>query len=345
MPIISLSTPTQFADASHQVTAPGGYERWHFDAEDSAGQMRMVAVFYQGYVFHPAYLRAYNKYRWWPTRNAPPVPASFPCVCFNFYRGNQAVAQFIAQFPTRTCSAAVDRLDVSMGPNRVHSNEDGSLDLIISGENGLSAQFHFAPRAKHPPVERRFLSRASTGADHHWVIANPLCDVSGQIETTDSATGRTSQISIDGPGYHDHAYGTGPIGPGLKRWMWGRVLMEDHAAMFQFAQPRDLNQPDDIHMHEADSFGLRELPVDRFNADWSRKTKGLLRYPAWVEAGAMQLVNPRVIDATPFSIRLIYDASVRGASGQACCEVAYPNRLVWPLIGKRIEKSIQFTSP
>jgi hypothetical protein len=123
--------------------------------------------------------------------------------------------------------------------------------------------------------------------------------------------------------------------------MWGRVLMEDHAAMFHFAQPRDANQPDDIHVLEVDPFALREMPVDRFNADWSLKTNTLLRYPAWVEAGAMQLVNPRLIDSTPFYLRLVYDASIRGARGQAFCEIAYPHRLRWPVLGRMIEMSIR----
>jgi carotenoid 1,2-hydratase len=173
------------------------------------------------------------------------------------------------------------------------------------------------------------------------VIANPLCESTGRVELADSATGHRTVFNFSGLGYHDHNYGTGPIGPGLARWMWGRVLMEDHAVMFHFAQPRDIRHPDDIHMLEADRFGLRELTVDRFHADWNLKTAALLRYPAWVEAGAVSLVNPRLIDASPFYLRLVYDASIRGAKGQAFCEIAYPHRLRWPVLGRMIEMSIR----
>jgi carotenoid 1,2-hydratase len=355
MPKISLFTPPPIADASHQVTAPGGYEWWYFDAEDRAAHLRIVAIFFQGFVFHPGYLRAYGKYRWWPTRNAPPLPAQYPCVYFVVYRGSEIVGQFMSQYPADSFSAAMDRVDVSIGPNRLETSDEGSLKLQLKGvpwmltgrgpkmleSKTLSANFSFSPRVKHEPMERRFFSRDWSKADHHWVIANPLCNVSGEIELTDSAGGTTATFSMNGRGYHDHNYGTGPIGPGLKRWMWGRVLLEDHAVMFHYAQPRDKKKPDEVHMLEVDAFGLRELPVDRFNADWSVKTKTLLRYPAWVEAGPIRLVNPRVIDSSPFYLRLVYDASLRGTGGQAFCEIAYPHRLRWPVLGRMIEMSIR----
>jgi carotenoid 1,2-hydratase len=343
MPIISLLTPPTLADADHQVAAPGGYEWWRFDAEDQTGDLRMVAIFFQGFVFHPAYVRAYGKYRRRPTRNAPPLPAQFPCVYFSMYRGSEIVGQFISQYPAENVSIGADRIGVSLGSNQFSISEDGSLQLQLNGvaeSRKISATFRFMPRVAHQPVEKRFFSRIWSGADHSWVIANPLCDVSGEVEISDSQNHKNSSFSMKGLGYHDHNYGTGPIGPGLKRWMCGRVLMEDHAAMFQYAQPRDANQPDDVYMVEADAFAMRELPVGRFNADWSVKSSKLLRYPAWVEAGAMQLVNPKVIDSSPYHLRLVYDASVRGANGKAFCEVTYPHRLRWPILGRMIEKTI-----
>ncbi len=190
-------------------------------------------------------------------------------------------------------------------------------------------------------MQRRFFSRDWSQADHHWVIANPLCQVSGEVELLDTATNQSTKFAIRGSGYHDHNYGTGPIGPGLKRWMWGRVLMPDHAAMFHFAQPRDARFPDEVHLLEAEHLGMRELSVNRFNADWSRRTATLLRYPAWVEAGPLQLVNPRLVDASPFYLRLSYEASLRGVNGTAFCEIAYPHRLRWPVLGRMIEMSIR----
>ena len=355
MPTLSLLTPIVVPDASHKVTAPGGYEWWYFDAEDTTGELRMVAIFFQGFVFHPAYLRAYGKFRRSPTRNAPPLPAEFPCVYFVLYRRSQIVGQFMSQQRSEEYSAADDRVDVSIGLNRLTSSPSGELDLHLKGvpwtltgrgpvtheTQRLLADFRFSPRFTHEPMQRRFFSRSWSGADHQWVIANPLCDVTGEVEIYDVPTKKETKFRFTGRGYHDHNYGTGPIGPGLKRWMWGRVLMNDHALMFHFAQPKNSAQADDVHMIEAEALGLREVAVDRFHADWSRKTSTLLRYPAWVEAGPLQLANPRVIDASPFYLRLVYDASVRGVTAQAFCEIAYPHRLRWPILGRMIEMSIR----
>ena len=65
-----------FADGWHAVAAPGGYEWWYFDAEDPATDTQLVAIFMEGFVFHPGYIRAYELYRRRPTRVAPPLPAT-----------------------------------------------------------------------------------------------------------------------------------------------------------------------------------------------------------------------------------------------------------------------------
>jgi hypothetical protein len=174
------------------------------------------------------------------------------------------------------------------------------------------------------------------------VIANPMCGVSGTVELRNNSTNASQRFTLDGQGYHDHNYGTGPIGPGLKRWMWGRLLMHDQAAMFHFAQPKDDRLADEIHLLEANELEIREHAVHRFNADWSPRTATQLHYPAWVEAGPLKLVNPKVIDDSPFYLRLSYDASLRGIHSTAFCEIAYPHRLRWPILGRMIEMSINF---
>ena len=190
-------------------------------------------------------------------------------------------------------------------------------------------------------MERTFLARAWSDADHHWVLANPLCSVTGAITLTGPSG--PVRLSLNGQGYHDHNYGTGPIGPGLRRWMWGRVLAGDgdHALMFHLAQPRDAAHPDELHLVEADAFGLRELTGETASLDWRRTTATGLRYPANVRAGPLVLRDPTVIDASPFYLRLSYAATVRGLPGRAFCEVAYPHRLRWPVLVRMIEMSSQ----
>jgi carotenoid 1,2-hydratase len=355
MPTALLYQQPTLADAWHEVTAPGGYEWWYFDAEDQQSDTRIVAIFFEGFVFHPGYLREFGRFICRPTRNTPPLPAQYPCVYFVVYRAGKIVSQFLTQFPSQAFAASNQTVDVSMGENRLSTDADGSLRLELKGvpweltnrgpkvleQTQLVGSFVFRPRFKHEPLQRRFFSRNWSGADHHWVIVNPLCEVTGQAEIRDSATGQTTTLKLTGPGYHDHNYGSGPIGPGLSRWMWGRVLMPDQAVMFHYAQTRDPQVENEVHLLESQHLIQGELPVNRFNADWNRRSKWLLKYPSWVETGPLKLVNARVIDESPFYLRLCYQASVRDVTGTAFCEIGYPHRLRWPVLGRMIEMSIR----
>ena len=85
-------------DAWHQVTAPGGYEWWYFDAESHDGRTQIVAIFLEGFVFHPGYLRRYFRFLKRPTKHAPPTAGDYPCVYFAVYRDGRVLRQFMTQF-------------------------------------------------------------------------------------------------------------------------------------------------------------------------------------------------------------------------------------------------------
>ena len=165
--------------------------------------------------------------------------------------------------------------------------------------------------------------------------------------TANGATPRL--IPFAGLGYHDHNFGTAPIGPGLRRWVWGRMLWEDHVLTFHYARPLRADLPDEVHVVEADAGGFRGSRAWRAEAAWSRRTALGLSYPEALRltaagpgpAGDVRLTNPRVIDAAPFYLRLTYDGQVGTRTGKAFCEVAYPHRLTWPLLGRMIEMSIE----
>ena len=344
---IPMFTPTVVADAWHQVTAPGGYEWWYFDA-DGPGDVRVVAILFHGFVFHPGYLRAYARYRRRPTRVVPPTAGDFPCAYFVVYRGTAIVAQFMTQ--SADFAAAADRVDVAVGPNRLTRDDAGRLHLSLAGTpwvltgrgaRTLDGQEPVGRADVYPPPAAPTVGtdvlrpHAWSGADHRWVLADPLCDVAGTVQLPDGTA-----IDFAGRGYHDHNYGTGPIGPGLRRWMWGRAIDADgdHVTLFHLAQPR--SAPDELHLLEADAHGPREIPVEAARVAWTRRTATGLRYPATVDVGPLSLRDPQVIDASPFYLRLAYRATVRGRPATAFCEVAYPHRLRWPVLGRMIEMSI-----
>lgn len=348
MPTIPLYVPNSQADAWHQVASPGGYEWWYFDAEDHERGLQIVGILLQGFIFHPGYLRQYGKYMRRPTRVTPPLPGDFPCAYFIVYERGKIAHQFMTQYKPTDFSASCDGPRVTIGPNELRM--DGrALDLKLKGtpwfltaqgpkllaDQSLEGQFKFEPLLDAPPQERIFLSRAIAGAEHHWVVANPLCRVTGSFQ----CNGQT--YSFDGKGYHDHNYGTAPIGPGLRRWIWGRVLLDDAVHTFHYVQPRDATVPDEIHLVQADQNGIREIPIKQVDGDWSRKTGWFLRYPQTLRFDSeLELSNPKLIDSSPFYLRVTYDARVGNRTATALCEIAYPHRLRWPVLGRMIEMSI-----
>jgi carotenoid 1,2-hydratase len=357
MPSLPLYLPEVLSlDASHHVTAAGGYEWWYFDAEDRATDTQIVAIFLDGFVFHPEYLRRYSAYHRAPTRNSPPVASDYPCAYFVIYRAGKVLAQFMTQYPAGSFQANTDSPRVAIGPNSMRCDESGSYQLHLEGSPWhltwqgprrpeharLSADFEFCPRLSHAPHEREFLSRGMTGADHRWVIAAPLCHVAGTIRFIPSASQAEEIITFHGRGYHDHNFGSGPLGPGLRRWMWGRILLESRAFTFHFAEPRDRLRAPETHLIDATQDQFLERTDQHWEYRIDRRGGTGLGYPSTVRYGdRITLTNPRVIDSTPFYLRLMYQAAVHGEPvATAFCEVAYPHRLRWPVLGRMIEMSI-----
>jgi hypothetical protein len=186
-------------------------------------------------------------------------------------------------------------------------------------------------------VEKGFLRGNAGRVDrHYWVIANPLCEVGGEIRLP---TGRT--IRLDGLGYHDHRYGTGPIGPGVRRWLCGRVLQDNQAVAFQITTPSQPDQVDEAHVFKADHSAAGAIAAPRITWGSDRFTAWGLSYPTAVDIGrTLILRQPRLLDCSPFCMRLMYDAFVDGESASALCQIVYPHRLTWPILGRWIEKSI-----
>ena len=346
---VPMYTLPQTPDAGHRVTAPGGYEWWYFDAEEAGSDLRVVAILFDGFVFHPGYLRAMKRFRRNPTKVLPPVPTQYPCAYMAVYRGGRLLGQFMSQFPAGSCVASSERLDVVVGPNVMRRENDGSMRVSMTGhpwvitaqgpktqrDRTLSAELTFRPRFEHTPLPRRFLSREMTGADHFWILANPLCDVAGAV----SVDGQP--LNFTGRGYHDHNVGTGPIGDGLRRWMWGRVLETDRVTTFHAATPFAANLPEELHLMESDDTGARAIDVTAARGQWNKLSPMLLRYPgAWALDDRLRLSSPKIVDSTPFYLRLLYDAVVDGRSGHAFCEIAFPHRLRWPVLGRMIEMSV-----
>ena len=337
-------------DAWHNVTAPGGYEWWYFDAESTDGRTRIVAILLEGFVFHPGYLRAYKRYLKRPTKVAPPTAGQFPCAYLCVYRDGKIAHQFMAQYRPDQFRASADVPDVEIGSNTMTRDGGGDYRLSLAGhpwqvtargpqtdrDRQLTANLTFSPSFGHKPLQKPFLSREMTGADHRWVLAAPHCRVSGTVDP-----GNGEPIQFDGLGYHDHNYGTAPLGPGLKRWVWGRVLREDSVIGFHVAEPKTRRLPPEPHLFRVDRDGVHELPAEEVAIDWRARSWNGLPHPWRLRFDwGLRLSAPKPIDVAPFYSRVVYRATVDLEPATAFCEIAHPHRLRWPVLGRMIEMSI-----
>ena len=134
MPVLPLYQTPAHPDAWHRVTAPGGYESWHFDGEDATGRFQFVATFFEGSHFDPEYLRRMRPPPR-PTRHRPPLPPSTHGHILRCTRrgGCLAVADAI---PAGRVLRVRRRPEVRCGPNGFTTDADGVLRLRLDGSAG-----------------------------------------------------------------------------------------------------------------------------------------------------------------------------------------------------------------
>jgi hypothetical protein len=320
MPTLPLYVPDPGdPDASHHVTAPGGYEWWSFDAQSDSGDVHFVARFYDGFAFHPDFLRRYARYRRRPTRHVPPVPADYPRVEFALCERGQPARAVARDFPAGSFTAAGREPGAKLGPN-LFRREGGSIRLRLD-DAALSADLDFRPLLPHRPHERALLRRGPTGAEHFWVLSDALCAVEGSIRVDGGA--RT--IAFAGRGYRDHHFGTAPWGTTFDRWIRGRAFVGESVYAFHHEVVRGRTEVRATTLVRADIAEVRELQAEGPTVV-ARKGRGAVgAFPEalhFVKSG-LSLANPRELDAISSGCLVVYDAIADGgaARGTALCEV------------------------
>lgn len=214
----------QPTNASHGVFAPGGYEWWHFDAEDGGGNVVTIDVC-NGCPFHPEYVKRYQRYLKSPTRTRPPVPGDFPCVSACLYEQDRRTAGFHVVLPAGGLVASRERLELVAGANTVRVRGDGSTGVSIAGPAGtLSAELTFRPIGSFAAWEGE-VSGSADAEVHRWVLVDPLCGVEGEVVAGE----QRRIVKVRGWGFRDYAYGTRPMDVDLR----GRVLAEDRFVAFR----------------------------------------------------------------------------------------------------------------
>jgi hypothetical protein len=332
MPTLPLYTPNAIADASHRVVAPGGYELWHFDAESSAGDIRLIARLGEGDPFQRDYLPRYLQYRRRPTRWPPPLPAEYPAAHVAVYEGERLLGQFTTQCPPDQFSASAHRPQVKVEANEFVREQDGAISLRLRGTPArestardteplatLSAQLTFRPILRDLSHDSCVLPRRVNGDAHHWVVAETMYEVSGTI----SLGGR--DVDFRGLGYHDHTYGTGPLPAEVRHWVRGRLIRRDRLVAFYLVTPLD-RHPAEARLIEADAAGARELPVASARTVGWRPSKSGHHFPqelhiASREIGEFTLTGPRPLEPISAYTRLTYSCATGPYAGSVLCEL------------------------
>ena len=358
MPTLPLYTPNPNVDASHRVLAPGGYEAWHFDAESDCGEVRLVATFGEGNPIAADYLRRYLRYRRSPTRHPPPLPSECPWFHFAVYEKNRPSGRVTTHGGSAAFAASAVRGEVGAGGNEFVRSQDGTLALNLRGCSApavpsdrhsaslvrVSAELSFRPTPPHAPCDFTVLARHAGGDEHRWIVADPVCEVSGTVTVSgaegsgDGRNGRT--IEFRGRGYHDHTYGTGPLLTAMRHGLRGRLISRDRVIAFYVAEPLHRHQPVEVLLVEADAAGVRKLVVGSAPTLRWHRTSGRVPYPAEVHVlGAgidWKLSNPVVLESAGRFARLTYASSGVADGGMALCEAWAAPRLPWRLASRAV---------
>jgi hypothetical protein len=278
-------------DASHRVHSPGGYEWWHFDAEDLEQGLYFTANFSQGWIGNRQYAARYAAYRRHPTRRLPPIPPEYPALHWAVFRNGKSLAGFKLKSHPRDFVASNLASDVTFGNSRVFRDGEGILRLCLTAE-GASANLAFHPLLRGAPIQRLLCSRDLTGADHFWVIADPLCSVQGEIRLGNET------VHFRGLGYHDHHYADGPLAQ-VRRWCFGRILDGNSATVFQIITPRDRSRQQRVQLIHANDAGISDGEVEMLSVE-----KTWRPYPATIGLDQLKFANALKMDGSP--LRVMY---------------------------------------
>jgi hypothetical protein len=325
MATLALFTRPPQPNASHNVLAPGGFERWHFDAEDASGSYRLAIDFYEGFPFHPTYLRRYQHYLRRPTRIPPPLPQQFRAVTFTLFDAMKPIARLF-------------RLAGDFGPNSMTTGENGAIRLQLRGapfdvassgptlldQQTLNAEFVFTPSGASSEAES--LDPLADASEYsQYQVSRAICQVSGAIHVY-GARSVPLDLQFQGRGLFDHDLGLSPMSECLARVMYGRVLLPERALVFEVMEEESppMTRGELIQL---DVSSERNLDAGEMKIEW-RATPLVLGAPPRVTfSDQLDLSNPRVLDANAASAWVVYDAVARGEKGTALCEVIHPMRV------------------
>lgn len=287
-------------DGWRQQRTPGSYECWNFDVLDSMGNGASVS-FFDGLYFHPRFLR--EEARFYRSGAHPKIKnvreqalASFyPAVAISLFQGGRRIAHAVNVYPPGSFRGEQGSPEIAIGPNRITLRQDGTFgvqmrayptDRSMMGPKARLDQMMFAEltfRPKLPGVQHSQPLRPNLedGARHTWVVAAPLCEVSGRIQQVNL---RDDTLALDLPveamGFHDHIFGGSGICRKIKRIIRGHAVGDQWAIAWNHSVGEKCDgQTDSICLFETDAPPLI-IPHPQVASVQRNTTHFLVPYPA-----------------------------------------------------------------
>jgi hypothetical protein len=329
MPTLALFTRPANPNASHHVLAPGGFERWHFDVDDPAAKRRVLIDFFEGFPFHPTYLRRYHQYIARPTRIAPPLPQEFRSVSLTLFENDHVVTRMF-------------RLGADFGASSMSIEADGAIRLQLRGapwmagqsspvlleQQTLNAEFVFNPIAALASVTESVDPLAEVSEYSQYQVSQGACDVSGRVHVFgEGVMSGPIDMSFAARGFYDHYFGLAPLSECIPRVMYGRVILPDRLLVLEIIQEDEPPAMTRGELLEISNGVERPVDAGELKIDWRATPLAVGAPPKVAFAEHLELTNPRVIDANAVGARVVYDAVAQGEKATALCEVVYPQRV------------------
>jgi len=310
------------------LAVPGGYEVWHFDADDAADRFGLSTRFMLGSWVNGQYSQKLQAYLSHPTRLSPPLPEQYPAVRLEVFEDEKPAGGFTAALKAEEFSAASGAVQLNFGRNWVRPSGSAIQVHLEDDAQPIRADLLYQPLWPAGPVEMDFGAGPKQRPLHRWVLADPICQVTASI-----ALGQR-KIEFSGRGCRTHNYGTAALGNGLRQLFQGRAIGQDLAAVFQIAGPADSSGPQVVQLQLlAPDGGNRQL-AGQATGRWRRHRWLGCKYPSHllIDGGGksagklLELSRPRIIPVAGAELEMLYDAVLEGRPAKAWCRLSCPRR-------------------
>ena len=366
----------------HQRT-PGAYEWWSFDAINESGTGVAVSLF-EGLPFHPGYLASVNRYVHRPMGSPFDVvpkdaqSATYLAAYVAVFEQGKRVAQGLNLYPSDADDDSPDDMtEIRVGPNRITLRQDGSLGLVarvypyglrrwqpkLVRSQTLTVSLNFAPTMPGVQHVRPFRGPGLDGATHVWALSCPHAHVTGTVQHLNVSEGVSlSDMHIDCTGYHDHVYGQGGLGQGIRKLQWGYLLGDDWAAIWHHSPLKGKRgKQHGAHDHGEGVVliqkGTNPIIIDgpTVRADTKHFSRWFMRYPGRITFHGsdtqgnpveMLLKNGPAVTNSPFYVRTESRGTLsipgRGTlTGKGYAHTLKLSRLRWPVLSDLVLMAIQ----